>query len=62
MKEVDSLIYSLGKGAMRIWARILLRVIHAQGLDIEQARRRAESYSKSDDYFSIGEVNPLAYT
>ena len=39
LKEVDLMIFSMGRGAMRIWARLLLRDKPVQGLDIEQARK-----------------------
>lgn len=39
-KEFDKLVYSLGTGAARIWARLLLKAIPARGFEVELSRRR----------------------
>ena len=39
--EIDQIVHSMARGAMRIWTRLLLRDIPNQGFGIEQVRRRA---------------------
>ena len=49
--EIDQIVHSMARGAMRIWTRMLLRDIPSQGFDIEQVRRRAQVDAEKDDYY-----------
>jgi hypothetical protein len=39
--EVDQLIHLITRGAVRTWARMLLRDAPAEGFNLEELRRRA---------------------
>jgi hypothetical protein len=48
--EIDQLVHLLNRGAMRVWTRMLLRDIPAEGFNLEELRRRAQTDATKDDY------------
>ena len=41
LAEIDQLVHLMARGAMRTWARMLLRDAPAEGFNLEELRRRA---------------------
>jgi hypothetical protein len=48
--EIDQLIHLITRGAVRTWARMLLRDAPAEGFNLEELRRRAQIDAAKDDY------------
>ena len=48
--ELDQLTHLIARGAVRTWARILLRDAPAEGFNLEELRRRAQINAAKDDY------------
>ena len=55
--EADQLIHILNRGAMRVWTRMLLRDIPAEGFNLEELRRRAQTDAFKDDYLTLEPVH-----
>ena len=51
--EVDQLFHLLNRGAIRVWTRMLLRDIPAEGFNLEELRRRAQTDATKDDYLTL---------
>jgi len=51
--EIDQIVHSMARGAMRIWTRMLLRDTPNSGFDIEQVKRRAQVDAEKDDYYIL---------
>ena len=48
--EVDQLIHLITRGAVRTWARMLIRDAPAEGFNLEELRRRAQIDAAKDEY------------
>ena len=48
--EIDQLVHLMNRGAVRTWARMLLRDAPAEGFNLEELRRRAQIDAAKDDY------------
>ena len=61
---MDKLIHTIGRGAARIWARMLLPTLPAEGLDVQAIRNRAQDDAVRDSYAVIDEtrMNPERMT
>ena len=61
---MDKLIHTIGRGASRMWARILLPTLPAEGLDVQAIRNRAQDDAVRDSYAVIDEtrMNPERMT
>ena len=55
--EVDQMVHLLNRGAMRVWTRMLLRDIPAEGFNLEELRRRAQTDATKDDYLTLEPVH-----
>ena len=51
--EIDQLVHTLNRGAMRIWTRMLLRDAPAESFNLEELRRRAQADAAKDDYYTL---------
>ena len=47
--EIDQLVHLLNRGAVRTWARMLLRDAPAEGFNLEELRRRTQIDAAKDD-------------
>ena len=54
---MDKLIHIIGRGAARIWARMLLPILPAEGLDVQAIRNRAQDDAVRDSYAAIYETH-----
>ena len=48
--EIDQLIHLITRGAVRTWARMLLRDAPAEGFNLEELRRRTQIDAAKDEY------------
>ena len=48
--EIDQLVHLMNRGAVRTWARMLLRDAPTEGFNLEELKRRAQIDAAKDDY------------